>query len=240
MKSRLTIATITVLGLLGLVLTGLLALGLQAERATAQRLSLPEQRQTLELAPANAPPAFVASDSNQFSQAGSISARSTGGPATRYGVQPHRGLSVASTQPIVVDIKDGLKLSGEPVNLAAFELETIFGPVSIPVNTVAGLRTADDPRQLATVCLSNGDSLTGVLATESVTIKTAWGGATIGREHIVSIVTTAEPIAWQRHDGRWRIAPAKPVMSEADGEEIFKPSDQGNASEPPKVIYPST
>ena len=67
-----------------------------------------------------------------------------------------------------------------PVNLSALQFKTLFGPVSIPVSTIEGVRMADDPRQPATICLTNSDSLTGVLTTDSVTIKTAWGGATIG------------------------------------------------------------
>ena len=89
----------------------------------------------------------------------------------------------------------------------------MFGPVTIPVSAIAGLRMGDDPRQPATICLSNGDSLTGMLATNAVTIKTAWGSATIGRDHIVSI-TTSQQTSWEQHEGRWRIVAAASESAE--------------------------
>ena len=158
----------------------------------------------------------------------------------RYDSQPHRGLSVPSSQPIIVAIKDGPQLSGGLVDLDAFEFKTIFGPVSVPVNTILGIRMADDPRQPATVCLSNGDSLTGVLANDSVTIKTGWGGATIARDHIISIETTNEPVTWQQHDGRWKITvtAAEPLEGEAEGEDKSEPGKKEGALEPPSLIDP--
>jgi hypothetical protein len=200
-----------------LVLLGLLARGLHEGKANAQRVQFADQEPPREAAPAVSPPAFFSA--NEFSPdeptLGPPSVRSQ--PA-RFDSQPHRGLSTPSTQPIVIAIKDGPQLKGDTVDLAAFKFKTIFGQISIPVNTIAGLRMADDPRQPATICLSNGDSLTGVLATDSVTIKTAWGGATVGRDHIVSIVTTSEPVTWQQHEGRWRIAVGEAVEKSVGGE----------------------
>ena len=55
-------------------------------------------------------------------------------------------------QPIVITIKGGPQLRGELVELGALPIKTIFGPISIPVNQVAGVRNADDARQPATIC----------------------------------------------------------------------------------------
>ena len=50
-------------------------------------------------------------------------------------------------------------------------------------------------------------------------MKTEWGSATIARDHIVSIVTSPEPMTWQQHEGRWRMIPTQPetpVVEKAD------------------------
>ena len=206
MKSRFAIATVTVLSLLSLALVGFLTHGLYDGKANAQRVKFPAKEQALGRLPANSPAASLSSDSSEWQ----LSAPTT----DPYDNRPHRGLSVPSSHPIVVAIKDGPILSGDLVNLGAFEFTTIFGKVSIPVNTIVGMRMAEDPRQPATICLSNGDSLTGVLATDSVVINTAWGRATIMRERIISIVTTTDPVTWEQRDGRWRIAVAEPAKSE--------------------------
>lgn len=228
MKLRFSVATIV--GLLGLVLLGLLARGLHDGKANAQRVQFAQAEPPREAAAADAPQAFFANELQPSEPA--LAAPSVRSQPARFDRQPHRGLSAPSTQPIVIAIKNGPQLKGDTVDLGAFEFKTIFGPVSIPVNTIAGLRMADDPRQPATICLSNGDSLTGVLATESVTIKTAWGGATVGRDHIVSIVTTSEPVTWQQHEGRWRVAVEESVGGEP--EEVDR-SETEAANERPQL-----
>ena len=215
MKSRLTVASITLLGMLGLILVGYLVDGSHEGKANAQRAVLRAGSQPPAPSSNNSPQFFVGS--NQFQP-----------PRFR---EPHRSLSVAATEPIVVSVKDGPQLDGEPVDLAMSQFETIFGPVAIPMNAIAGLRMAEDAREPVTICLTNGDSLTGVLATDSVTIKTSWGGATIGRDHIVSIATLTRPATWGQRNGRWTMirsvetAPAEEGHEELHESEATAPAD---------------
>ncbi len=209
MTSRITRATFTVVSLAGLVLLGLLICSLNAGRANAQRIDTPFKGHVSSQLPVESPPVVRAGNRYHPTQPTIISP--LGDQSPRFDSQPYDASSAVLIQPIVVAIKDGSQLRGEPVEVSALQVKTIFGPVSIPIYRVAGVRLADDPRQPATICLSNGDSLTGVLSTDSITIRTEWGSATIARDHIVSIVTTAEPVTWQQHEGRWRIIPVESV-----------------------------
>jgi hypothetical protein len=230
MKPRLTIATVTVLSLLGLILLGFLWHDTYEGKANAQRIRMPADEQTLTPIPAEARQANVTTNGGSWQLGASSS--------DPYSVQPPRGLSVPSSHPIVIDIKNGPELSGELVDLSAFNFKTIFGLASIPVNTIVGMRMADDPRQPATICLANGDSLTGVLTTESVTIKTSWGGATIGRDHIVSIVTTTDPVTWQPDGDRGKITVTKPEASESEGEDQDARIDEAHPADQPPALVP--
>lgn len=256
MKLRFKIAMLTVGGMLGLGLAAFLANGVHEGIANAQRANIePAEIAETALTPFYAQTATApvietsAYDDNtpiqpvEPTRGGATLRAQNNRWNTTTNNQPSLRPSVSSSQPIVVAIKDGPQLSGNTVNLGAIQFKTIFGMVSIPVETIAGLRMGDESRQSATVCLTNGDSLTGTLITDSVTIKTAWGGATITRDQIVSIVTTTEPVIWQPHEGRWKIIVAAPVGSEKDAAAEEGIDDGDAADEPPTfdpVVTPKT
>lgn len=212
MRSRIARVAITVVSFAGLVLLGLLICSLKVGSAKAQRIDSPFEGRGPSPTPVNSPPAVRVG--NRYPSTRPTTVPPLGG----FDSVPDDAPLAVSMQPIVVAIKEGPQLRGEPVELSALQVKTIFGPVSIPLERIAGVRTADDSRQPATICLSNGDSLTGFLATDSITIKTEWGSATIARDHIVSIVTKTEPVTWQQHEGRWRIIPVEPITRAADAD----------------------
>ena len=110
MKSRFTIATVTLLGLPALLVACLVVYGLHERQARAQQLQFRD-------VPADAASAAVHRVVEPY-QSRTPAAPSYG---TTYQSGPPPALSVASRQPIVVDIMDGPQLSGEPV-----------GPGSLP------------------------------------------------------------------------------------------------------------
>lgn len=123
------------------------------------------------------------------------------------GFQPRRAFAETSLQPVIVQIKDGPQLRGVPVNLAVIEFNGVFGRIAVPLECISGIRVDNQAKNATTICFWNGDCLTGSLVTETISIKTPWGSATIGREHLVSILTTEE-VKWEQRDGRWQLTPA--------------------------------
>src|SRR5688572_15216114 len=118
MTSRITKTTFTVVGFAGLVLGGLFLCSLNAGRANAQRVNAPTR------------------GSASFDYPGDSSATVTA--ANRYQPIPATASPAVLMQPIVITIKGGPQLRGELVELGALPIKTIFGPISIPVNQVAG------------------------------------------------------------------------------------------------------
>ena len=239
MSSRITRATFTVVSFAGLVLVGVLFCSLNAGRANAQRISAPSGEEVTSPIPIYSPAEVAVENRYHPTQQPTLSPWSDRPSSFDY--RPYNPTAALSMQPIVVAIKDGPQLHGEPVALSALQVKTIFGPVSIPLDRIAGVRIADDSRQPATICLSNGDSLTGVLATDAITIKTEWGSATIARDHIVSIATTAEPMTWQQKEGRWRIIPIEPVPRADDTDDTKEQvGDVDARAQPPQNDSPTT
>jgi hypothetical protein len=222
MMPRIRRAAFTFLGFAGLVLLGLLMFSLTTRNANAQRYSNASKEQPSQFPVVTAP--AVVNTRNGFRN-------SSPQPDP---VPIFRGY--VSAQPIIVAIKEGPQLRGELVELGALQVKTIFGQVSIPLDRISGIRIADDPRQPATICLSNGDSLTGELATDALTIKTEWGSATIARDHIVSIVTSTEPVTWQQHEGRWRISPVEPQPREDETDDAKKQQGKVESQATPQPI----
>jgi hypothetical protein len=235
MTSRFKRATFTVVSFAGLVLVGLLLGSLNAGRVNAQRIDAPPNAEPVPI------PHFPTVTSHPTVRAGDRYPVPQRAAPARFG--DHSGgfrASESSKQPIVVTIKDGPQLRGEPVGLGALHVNTIFGTVNIPLDRIAGVRTADDPQQPATICLSNGDSLTGVLGNEAITINTQWGTATIARNHMVSIVTTTEPVTWQQHEGRWRISPVEPQPSNKETGDTKEQAADANVQTLPPQPGPVT
>jgi hypothetical protein len=235
MQFRTTNATIAAVATASLLLLGLVVLALNVGHANAQLIG---RGQSITAPPTISAPASETADRNVDRP-----------PRPRALTEPSRGFSSpflapspVSTPRIMVTVQEGPELSGEPVNLNALQINTAFGPVSIPLNQIAGIRTLDDPGRSFSVCLTNGDSLTGALASDAITIKTRWGSATIGRAHLVSIVTSTEPVNWQLQDGRWRLVPVEPAQSEAETEPMESQAggtapNPADSSPPPPLSF---
>jgi hypothetical protein len=216
MRSRFTVATATFVTLLGFVLLGLMTQGNYGGSAKAQRVSIPADQGSVRGNWSSAPAALQDSRTEPPRQVLPAAGYSAGSIPPLEG---HPRLGVSSSHPIVVAIKDGPELHGNLVERNALQFQTVFGLVSIPINTILGVRMAEDPRQPATICLWNGDSLTGTLTGGALTMNTAWGSATIAGDHIISVVTTEQPAQWKQNAGRWYI-----VVRE--GEELAPPDTE--------------
>jgi hypothetical protein len=125
-------------------------------------------------------------------------------------------------RPAVIELKNGLKLAGklaaDPINF-----QVMFGQASLPLETIRGIRIADQvpsdggPPQLisATIILGNGDSLTGMPRLDVIRLQTEWGEAIVKLTHLKSVVVMGDDVAWQEHEGRWRLVPATQSQAES-------------------------
>ncbi len=90
------------------------------------------------------------------------------------------------------DLVDGIKLIGEPLELAALPLKTEFAKLQIPLPLIASAAFNKD-RTLLQVRLKNGDLISGVLELERIRLRTAYGEATVPIAKLATLTTKASP-----------------------------------------------
>ena len=91
---------------------------------------------------------------------------------------------------LFVRLSDTKSMAGKVEGFDTFELKTAFGPVSIPMDQIAGIKLHTDTDDAAVVVMTNGDSVTGAPSLAEVKLVTDWGQADIDPKYIQSMTTT--------------------------------------------------
>jgi len=90
-----------------------------------------------------------------------------------------------------IQLVDGSKLIGPPVDMKELSIKADFGPISIPLNLVSYATFSKDHQSLA-IKFRNNDLLTGKPTFAKVAIRTAFGQAAIPVARIAKL-SIAEP-----------------------------------------------
>lgn len=91
---------------------------------------------------------------------------------------------------VYVRLSDAKVMGGGIADLTKIELTTKFGPITVPMSQVAGVRFRIDDEDSAVVVMVNGDTVTGVSTMPDVELITDWGKAKIRTEFVQSITIT--------------------------------------------------
>ena len=125
-----------------------------------------------------------------------------------------------------VSLKEGLKMTGTPVELEAIKINSLFGEASIPLHTIAGIRFAQQSNEQTTVVLLNGDALTGEISLTEVKFVCDWGEAKVHAGHIDSIVFRPD-LAWSSvstpNGPRWRLTKVQQGVNQAPAYRVYRP-----------------
>ena len=81
-----------------------------------------------------------------------------------------------------VDLVDGSHIIGTP-GIETVPVETAYAKMDIPLRQIRSLQIGKD-HETVTLCLQNGDKLTGVITLGPLKLQTAFGMITIGMEHV--------------------------------------------------------
>ena len=88
-----------------------------------------------------------------------------------------------------IQLVDGSKLIGPPVNLRALDMKADFAPVSIPLHLIGYASMSKDHTAL-TIKFRNNDVLTGKPTFDKIVIRTAFGQAAVPVARIAKISIT--------------------------------------------------
>jgi hypothetical protein len=83
---------------------------------------------------------------------------------------------------ISMELTDGSRLIGTP-GLATVPVQTSYAKMDVPLTQIQALKIGND-HETVTLDLRNGDTLTGVISLKPIELKTLFGPASIGIEHI--------------------------------------------------------
>lgn len=100
-----------------------------------------------------------------------------------------------------LDLLDGSHIVGTPT-ITSVPVQTSYSKMEIPLKQIRSLQIGKD-RETVTLCLQNGDKLTGVMTLGPIKLQTAFGLVSVGMEHVQTfgVVLTGEApteglIAW--------------------------------------------
>jgi hypothetical protein len=93
-----------------------------------------------------------------------------------------------ATLRLAIDLVDGSRLIGTP-GLATVPVQTSYAKMDVPLTQIQALKIGDD-HETVTLNLRNGDTLTGVISLKPIELKTLFGTASIGIEHIQQLRVT--------------------------------------------------
>ncbi|QDS90535.1 hypothetical protein EC9_47490 [Rosistilla ulvae] len=118
---------------------------------------------------------------------------------------------------IVIElIDDDRVLNGELLDIGDLELQTAFGPASIPLAEVLGIRLARSATDTTTVVLHNGDMVSGQVDIRSLLIQTSWGKSEVNGANLASIYFRKN-LSWKSLDllagSRWTLVETKDETS---------------------------
>ena len=91
-----------------------------------------------------------------------------------------------------VDLIDGIKLMGQPIDLAALPVKTEFAKLQIPLPLIASA-AFNKERTLVQVRLKNGDLISGVLELERIRLRTLYGEATVPIAKLAALTSKTNP-----------------------------------------------
>ena len=111
-------------------------------------------------------------------------------------------------QSVTVVLITGATMTGTLAEADQWTMKTSLGTTSLPLSAVAGVRMAQEGNPTSTVVLHNGDTLTGAVQLDHVTIQTDWGRAEIFGTHVASVLFTPG-LKWTSEPGlngtRWKL-----------------------------------
>jgi len=90
---------------------------------------------------------------------------------------------------IFVKVTRNRELTGAAIDLESIKFRAEFGEVTIPMAKVAGIKLHVNADDGAVIALKNGDLVTGKLALDTVSLKTAWGKAHVKLDQIETIMS---------------------------------------------------
>jgi|LakMenEpi03Aug12_release.lakeMendotaPanAssembly.Ray.scaffolds.fasta_scaffold315011_2 hypothetical protein len=93
-----------------------------------------------------------------------------------------------ATLRLAIDLVDGSRLIGTP-GIATVPVQTSYAKMDVPLTQIQALKIGDD-HETVTLNLRNGDKLTGVISLKPIELKTVFGPASIGIEHIQQLRVT--------------------------------------------------
>ncbi len=115
--------------------------------------------------------------------------------------QPPQDASVVKATPAKIKLKKGLAVEGIPFELDNVKVNGLFGQLSIPLQSIAGIHFGDTE---TTVELNNGDSLTGDVPLSEIRVVTEWGECKVNTPYVASIVFRPG-FDWARDGSRWKL-----------------------------------
>ena len=92
---------------------------------------------------------------------------------------------VLSPVRLEITLVDGSCVIGVPI-IQAVPLQTAYAKIQIPLMKILAIDIRDD-HETATFALENGDTLTGVIRLEPITLATVFGAVAITSEHVKGI-----------------------------------------------------
>lgn len=132
----------------------------------------------------------------------------TSAKSTAKATQTVRQLSVT------VGLTSGTELRGTLMDSSELAMRTSFGPASIPLSEVAGIKLATEGNAVTTVVMHNGDSITGATDLAKIMVETEWGKAEVNGSSLSSILF-AQGLQWTSSTGlngtRWKLVDSKPT-----------------------------
>ena len=90
---------------------------------------------------------------------------------------------------IFVKVTRNRELAGAAIDLDSIKFRAEFGEVTIPMEKIAGIKLHVNADDNAVVALKNGDLVTGTIALDTVSLKTAWGKAHVKLDQIQTIMS---------------------------------------------------
>ena len=120
----------------------------------------------------------------------------------------------AASSRVFVKIEQAPDLEGMLVDLDQIELETSFGNVPVPVESIDGIKMNVDPEGTTVVAFKNGDVLTGKVSLDTVKVRTTWGTAHIDVSAIDSVTMSSNGRFFLDNSGgvrTWRFSKVEAV-----------------------------
>ncbi len=101
---------------------------------------------------------------------------------------------------LAIDLVDGSRLIGTPV-IASVPVQTSYAKMDVPLTQIQALKIGID-HETVTLNLRNGDTLTGVISLKPIELKTVFGTASIGIEHIQQFRVT---LGGRNNGSKWSL-----------------------------------